>query len=306
MTRVPPAAHISAHHPALPFLAVAAGIASFSVMDGLMKAASLAIGAFSAMLWRSLISSAVLAPLWLARGGHWPRGAVLRLHALRGLNSAAMATSFFWALKYLPLAEGIAISFIAPLIALYLAAVMLGEQVSARAVWASLLGLAGVGVIAAARLSSGGYSDQAALGIGAVLFSAVLYAWNLILQRQQAQLASPREVATFQALFTSLFMAAAAPWLLQVPALPIAGTLAGAALLATLSLMVLSWGYARAETQVLLPLEYTAFIWAALTGWLMFGEALTWPAIAGAGLIVIGCWIAARPKQRGHTEQVGL
>ena len=302
MTRVPPAAH----HPALPFLAVAAGIASFSVMDGLMKAASLAVGAFSAMLWRSLMSAAVLAPLWLARGGHRPRGAVLRLHALRGLNSAAMATSFFWGLKYLPLAEAIAISFIAPLIALYLAAVMLGDEVSARAVWASLLGLAGVSVIAAARLGDGGYSDQAVLGIGAVLFSAVLYAWNLIMQRQQALLANPREVATFQALFTSLFMAAAAPWLLQVPALPVAGILAGAALLATLSLMILSWGYARAETQVLLPLEYTAFIWAALTGWLMFGEGLTWPTIAGAGLIVLGCWIAARPEQKSLPEQAGF
>ena len=42
----------------MPFLAVAAGIASFSLMDGLMKGASLAVGAYSAMLWRSLTSAA--------------------------------------------------------------------------------------------------------------------------------------------------------------------------------------------------------------------------------------------------------
>jgi S-adenosylmethionine uptake transporter len=66
--------------------------------------------------------------------------------------------------------------------------------------------------------------------------------------------------------------------------------------------MLISWGYARAETQVLLPLEYTAFIWAALMGWVMFSEALTLPTVAGAVLIVIGCWIASRK----HIEATAL
>ena len=295
MTRAP-------HHRLMPFLAVALGIASFSLMDGLMKGASLAVGAYSAMLWRSVISTTVLLPWWTMQGSGWPRGATLRLHAIRGLNSAAMATSFFWGLKFLPLAEGLAISFIAPLIALYLAAVMLGESVGRRAVIASMLGLAGVLVIAGARLGSGGYSRDAALGIAAILFSAVLYAWNLILQRQQALLAPPREVATFQALFTSLSLALLAPWLLHLPDLPVALLLGASALLATVAVMLMSWGYGRAETQALLPIEYSAFIWAAIIGWFMFHEALTLPTVAGAVLIVIGCWIAAR----GHTEQVAL
>lgn len=282
------------HHHLMPFLAVAAGIASFSVMDGLMKGASLAVGAYNAMLWRSLASVAVMLPWWKLGGGHWPRGAVMKLHVLRGLNSAAMATAFFWGLKYLPLAEGMAISFIAPLIALYLASVLLGERVGRRAVFASLLGLIGVIVIAGARLGQGDYSAQAAWGIAAILASAVLYAWNLILQRQQAQLANPREVATFQALMTGLFLAVLAPWLAVVPPPAVWINIGGSALLATISLMLISWGYARAETQALIPLEYSAFIWAAITGWLLFREALTIPTVAGAVLIVLGCWIAAR------------
>ena len=76
------------------------------------------------------------------------------------------------------------------------------------------------------------------------------------------------------------------------------------ALLAMLSLMVISWGYGRAEAQALLPIEYTAFIWAAIMGWAMFGEALTLPTIAGVALIVIGCWIAA--PRKAHIEQTAL
>lgn len=290
------------HHHLAPFLAVAAGIASFSVMDGLMKNASLAIGAYSALVWRSLISMGVMLPLWKARGGIWPRGEVLRLHALRGLNSAFMASTFFWGLKYLPLAEGMAISFIAPLIALYLAAVTLGEKIGSRAILASVLGLGGVVVIAAGRLGQGGYDANAAWGIASILTSAVLYAWNLILQRRQALIAGPVEVAAFQAVFTGLFLSFAAPWLLQLPSAPALLDVAGSAVLATISLMLISWGYGREETQVLLPLEYSAFIWAALTGWVMFGEELTLPTIAGAALIVTGCLIAARK----HIEQTAL
>jgi len=290
----------------MPFLAVAAGIASFSVMDALMKGASLAVGAYNAMLWRSLASALVMLPLWRFSGGDWPRGKVLRLHAVRGLNSAGMATCFFWGLKYLPLAEGMAISFIAPLIALYLAAVLLGEEIGKRSVFASVLGLAGVVVIAGSRMRGDGYSHDAALGIAAILASAVLYAWNLILQRQQAQLAPPREVAAFQAVFTTLFLGLLSPWLAQFPPSGVWFNLGGSAVLATVSLMLISWGYGREETQVLLPLEYSAFIWAAIMGWLMFGEALTAPTVAGATLIVAGCWIATRPGPKVHIEATAL
>jgi S-adenosylmethionine uptake transporter len=69
--------------------------------------------------------------------------------------------------------------------------------------------------------------------------------------------------------------------------------LAGAALLAFVSLMLLSWAYARAEAQHLAPVEYTAFIWASLFGFLLFGEAVRPLTLIGAAMIVGACLIAA-------------
>jgi S-adenosylmethionine uptake transporter len=69
-----------------------------------------------------------------------------------------------------------------------------------------------------------------------------------------------------------------------------------AATLAFTSLAALSWAYARAEAQRLIPVEYSAFLWAAIMGWLAFGERLTLTTVAGALLIVAGCLIAARSK----------
>lgn len=285
-------------HPSLlPIAATVLAIAVFSVMDALMKRASSASGVYGALLLRSLLAGSVMGLVWRGRGGRWPGRAALRLHLLRGVVAAGMAASFFYGLVRTPMAQGMALSFIAPLLALYLAAVHLGEQLRRAAVFGSLLALAGVAAIAADRVGAARLDGEAVIGIAAILFSAVLYAWNLVLQRRQAQLASPVEVAFFQNLVVAAALAPAFPLLWQPLAPGVPADVALGALLATISLMLLAWAYARAEAQVLVPIEYTAFVWAALMGWLWFDEALTPATIFGVALIVIGCWLATRaPK----------
>ena len=112
-----------------PVLAATLGIALFAAMDAVMKGGALAIGAYSAFLLRCLMGSVLLAPIWWWRTRVFPRGRVLRIHLVRGTVIAFMGWSFFASLVYLPLAEAIAISFVAPLIALYLARLLLGDLV---------------------------------------------------------------------------------------------------------------------------------------------------------------------------------
>lgn len=280
---------------AIPFAVCCLGVALFALMDGAMKGLSIAIGLYNALFWRAVAGSLLGLALMLGLRQRWPSRAVLRLHLLRGTVVAAMAGLFFWALLRMPMAEAIALSFIAPLIALYLAALLLGERISRRAIGASLLGLVGVGVILSGRVS-GRYDADALLGAGAVLASAVLFAWNLIIQRQQAQVASPIEVACFQHLVMLGVYACGAPFYAVLPpaaAVPIILLAAG---LAFTSLAALAWAYARAEAQRLIPVEYSAFLWAAIVGWVAFAEPLTLTTVAGATLIVAGCLIAARAK----------
>jgi S-adenosylmethionine uptake transporter len=283
-----------------PFITAFAGVATYSLMDALMKGASLAVGAYSAMAVRSVIGFALALPLWRLAGWRRPNRPALRLHAVRGVVGTGMALTFFHGLTLLPMAEAITLSFIAPLIALYLAVIVLGERIGCQTVWASLLGLAGVIVIAANRIGHGAAEDRALWGIASILFSAVLFAWNLILQRQQALVAKPFEVASFQNGIVGAILLLFTPWFLTWPDTEALGWITGAAVLAVLSAALMSWAYARAEAQVLVPLEYSAFLWAALLGWLVFAEPLTVPTVAGAALIIAACWIAAPRK---HTEQ---
>jgi S-adenosylmethionine uptake transporter len=291
----------------LPVLVTLMGLASFSVMDGVMKAAAIAVGAYAALFWRNVIGVGLMAPVWIAarrrQGGGWvPRPEVLRIHVLRAGLAGVMAGLYFWGTIYTPLAEAMALSFIAPLIALFLAAVFLGERIERRALGGSVLALAGVGVIAAGKLG-GHYAPAAVHGMIAILCSAVLYAGNLVMQRRQAQLAGPDEIAFFQSLFIALLFAPGAWWWAPLPHGRDAAIIALGAVLAVVSLMQIGWAYARAEAQVLVPLEYSAFIWAALVGWMFFDEAVTLRTLGGVALIVAGCLTAV--MGRGKPVDMG-
>jgi len=296
-----------ARFPVLPFSATCLGIATFAVMDALMKGLSIAMGAYNAVFWRTGIALALASVLFAATRTRWPGSAVIRLHILRGAVTSLMAFLFFWGLAYVPLAEAIGLSFIAPLIALYLAAVLLNEAVGEKAVLASITGFAGALVIIAGRWS-GEYSDEIGKGIAAILLSAVLYAYNLILQRRQALMAGPIEIVFFQngTMFVAYLLLA--PFAAVVPAPEQLPQLVGAALLATASILLLSWAYARAEANILIPVEYTAFVWAALLGALVFAESVSAATLGGTALIVIGCLVATRqkPQQIAHVETTAV
>lgn len=272
-------------------LAAAGGIALFSVMDGVMKHVGLAIGAYNAMLWRAMIGIVLGGALMLLVRRRWPAPHVLRLHVLRGTVNAFMGLSFFWAVTVLPLNEAIALSFISPLVALYLAAWLLRERIRLRAIVGSLLGLAGVAIIMTGKFQ-GSYDRMAMLGALSVFTSAVLFAYNVILQRQQAQLCDPLEIAFFQQLVIGVLFMSVAPLFGHVPPPGLVPAIGLSTLLTFTSLMVLAWAYARAEAQALIPVEYTAFLWAALIGALYFGEAVTVATLIGAATIVAGCLIA--------------
>ncbi len=303
----------------LPLLSAAAGISTFAIMDALMKRASMLSGVYAALLWRSAIGAVLALAIWrLVTGGPWPDRRRLMLHAARAAVTCCMAFTFFWGLVRTPMAVGMALSFIAPIIALFMTALFLGEPVTRRALVASALGLAGVAVIGAGRLS-GGLGSESGIGMLAVLGSAVLYAANLVMQRHQAQLAAPAEIAFFQSLFMAVLLGLASLLpAVRAYAMPVDtawSDIAGGAVLATISLMLLSWGWARAPANRLLPVEYSAFLWSALMGYLWFGERLGAATLVGVVLIVAGCWhgtmrgaggASKRAEEAPHIEQTAL
>ena len=282
------------HTPLTAFLVGMVGIALFALMDALMKGLVLAIGTYATLLWRSFAGVGIAGALFASNRPRWPVAATLRLHLVRGAVSTVMGVLFFWGLARVPLAQAIALAFIAPLIALILATAMLGERVGARTVGASITAFLGVLIIFFGQAQAD-LGRPALLGSLAIVVSAILYALNIVLMRRQSLAAGPSEVAFFQNVTVSALLLCALPFL--GTSIPEAGQwpwLVVTAFLSTASLLLLSWAYARAEASYLAATEYSSFLWAMLLGWLIFGETVSPYTLAGAALIVAGCIAAAR------------
>ena len=283
-------------HPLHGFLGALAAVGILSVMDAVMKALVIALGNNAVSIWRSLFNQALASGLYLPRRSPRPNRATLRLHIVRGLVVTVMAALFFWAIGRVPLAQAIALTFIAPLIAMLLASAFLHEKIGPRSIIGAVAAFGGVLVIVLgqARAELG---QEVLLGTLAILGSALCYAVNIVLMRRQSQAAEPLEINFFQSLTV------AALWLCTVPFLGLPdwpadwwGWVLAAALMSTAGGLLFSWAYARAEASYLAVTEYSGFLWAAALGWLVFHEPVSLYTLAGASLIVGGCIVAARAK----------
>jgi len=281
--------------PVIAFGVACLGIATFSCMDAIMKQVSIHIGAYNAMLWRSIAGLAMCAPLFLIWHVKWPERSRAILHLKRSTAAGISVLLFFWGLVRVPMAEGIALSFLSPIIALLLAAPVLGEKVGKSAVGACLLAFTGVIVIVLGKAHEGG-GPSALHGAIAIIIAGIFYAYNLVLLRRSALLAGPIEITFFTNLVFAGLYSLGSPigaTLLPLRWLPLIGAAAG---LAIVSSLLLAWAYARAEAQRLVPVEFTAFIWAAILGAIVFGEKVLPLTVLGAAMIVAGCVIAARAR----------
>lgn len=234
---------------------------------------------------------------------YWRAGApridreMWRAHAVRGILIAACATTFFWALTVLPLAQAVALSFIYPLIVPFAARLMLGERLRSSSVMAGLIGFAGVG-IATLGAPTGQQNPSYGLGVAAVLASASLFAVAMVLLRQRAQ----KDGAEIVSLMTSVI-----PGLLVIAPAVAFGTmprwadwpiflLLGA--LAAVFMYLMAQAYARAEAQRLAPIHYTELIWASVIGYVIFAEEPLPPVYLGAALIIAACLYTAYAERR--------
>jgi S-adenosylmethionine uptake transporter len=287
-----------AQHPVKAFAVALAAVGILSVMDALMKALVIALGIYAISLWRSVVSLAMASALYLPRRLPWPSRSTLKIHVARATVVMIMAFLFFWGIGRVPLAQAIALTFIAPLIALVLAALVLGETIGPRSIAGSIAAFAGVVVIvlgqARAELGPG-----VLLGTVAIIASALCYAVNIVLMRHQALAAKPLEITFFQSLVVTLLWFAVIPFagLPVWPATVWWGWIALASAMSIAGGLLFAYAYARAEASYLAVTEYSAFLWASVLGWTVFQERLGPYTVAGAVLIVGGCIVASRGKR---------
>lgn len=277
-----------------PILLVIAADGLLSLMDAIIKGLT---GRYSTLqiAWLRFVSGLIWAAVLVAamRPG-WPGRETIVFNATRSVLVVATATTFFYALGALPLAEAIALSFVSPLFIVLFGVMLLGERFDARIGIALVIGLAGMLLIAGARVGDASYSSDAWLGAGAAVVSAVVYGLNIVLLRARATRDPLPTIVLFQNLGPALLLAvpAAAVWVT-----PTTSDLALFVCIGAVGVVghyLLAQAFAGAEAARLAPVTYVSLAWGTLFGYLFFAELPSLAALAGAALIVAGTFATRR------------
>jgi S-adenosylmethionine uptake transporter len=235
---------------------------------------------------------ALLYAAW-ARPG-WPTREAALHNGLRACLIVVIATSFFFALGRLPLADAIALSFISPVLTALMGALLLGERLDWRIAGALAAGFAGMVLIVGGGIGAGGYTSDALIGAAAVLMSAIGYALNIIMLRHRATRDPLAQIVLIQNLGPALILAV--PGIL-VWTPPVARDIAIFGLIGAIGVTahtMLAHAFARVEAARLAPVQYVTLVWGVLFGFLFFAEVPTVVTCLGAGLIVLGTLVTRR------------
>lgn len=274
-------------------LAIVAGASMDATIKFLAETNHVLLVAFGRYLFGAIFSLAIY---WRA-GRPAISAEMWRAHGLRGFVIAITAVTFFWALSVLPLAEAITLSFIYPLLAPFVAALILEERLRPTSLICAVIGFAGV-IVAVQGAPSETESPQHDLGVAAVLVSATFFSIAMVLLRERAQKDGAPIVGLMTSLFPGLILAVPTIAFATPPAMETWPYFLLLGALAAVFMYLMASAYARAEAQQLAPIHYTELIWASLIGFFIFQEVPRAEIYAGAALIVAACLWATWDERR--------
>jgi len=277
--------------PAAPGLGVALyslGVFLFALNDALGKWLAADYGVGQLMMLRSIGAGVVLAPMIASLRVDLFDFAQAPLQALRILCMAADTYAFYWATRFLPLADVMTFYMAAPLIVVALSAPLLGERVE-RFRWIAVL-VGFVGVLVALRPSPATFSWASLLA----LFGSTMFALGQTVTRRLRR-THWLPLVVWQFAGACVIGAATTPFAWTTPtrfdlALMF---LVGAVSMACFVFITRALAMSRAAA--LAPLLYVEIVWAAILGWLVWRDAPTWPMLLGNAIIIAsGLYVAAR------------
>ncbi|KJC62188.1 membrane protein [Bradyrhizobium sp. LTSPM299] len=263
------------------FMAVA--MASFTTNDTITKAVSSEMNIGQIMLVRGGFAMLLIGALALHRQALRPMTALaVGPLSLRVFGEIGGTLTYLLAIAHMPLANASAIFQALPLVITLGAALVFGEPVGWRRLFAISAGFLGVLIIV--RPGMAGFSEFSLLALLSVAFCAVR---DLVTRRIPAELPS-----LFITLVTTLAVTTAGAIVLfplggwTPPSASALGLLALAAVFVLIGYQCTIISLRSGDISAVAPFRYLALLWAIVTGYFVFGDRPDVPMIAGAAMIV--------------------
>ncbi len=259
------------------------------------------------LLIRFALQAVVLIPLVIISRRVWRMDArVLRLVGLRTLLHIAGIAAMFTALRYLPLADAVAIAFVMPFLMLLLGKYVLGEEVGTRRFVACIVGFIGTLLVI--------QPSFAVVGLPALLPLAVAVVFSLfmLVTRQIAKETDPVGLQAVSGVMAMIILIPAlligqslgvAPLIVISPSAHEWSLLIGIGLLGTAAHLLMTWSLRYAPAATLAPMQYLEIPVATGIGLLIFKDLPN--TLAAVGILITisaGMYIVLRERNLNHRQ----
>ena len=268
-------------HPVRGILLILSSTIFLSVQDAFSKYLSKSLPGLEITWLRFMTFALLLSPVAL-RSPSVFRSSRPLMQVARGAGVTVSAVFFISSLRFLRIAEATATAFVAPIFVTALSILFLRERIGLRRWFATIIGLAGVLIII--RPGSGVFQLAALLPV----ISATGWANALVITRLIGGKDGVATTMVYTSLVGSLALMPLMPFVWVRPdwwQLSIAAAV-GIFGMAGQTIVVFALRYARAS--VLAPFTYTQLVWAAILGFLVFGEIPDGWTFVGAAIIIFG------------------
>lgn len=276
----------------------------FIVMSAMIKATADHVPAGQAVFFRSAFAIPVIV-VWLLLRRELATGlrAVNPIgHVWRGFAGTCAMGLGFAGLGFLPLPEVTAIGYAAPLLTVIFAAMFLGEDVRLFRLSCVALGLVGVLIVLAPRLTvlDGGAGHAEAFGAMLVLGGAVFAALAQVFVRKLVQTEKTPAIVFYFSLTATALSLITLPFGWVWPAPSELALLIGAGVLGGVGQILLTSSYREADASLVAPFDYASMLFALAIGWFVFAEMPTLTMLMGAAIIITaGILIIWRERKLG-------
>ena len=272
----------------------------FQSMNAVIRhVANLGLHPFEIAFFRNVFGILALVPLIVRYGIEVMYTSKFHLHLLRGVINVVSMLCFFYSVSVAPLASVASLGFTLPLFVTIYATFMLKERLHSR----RLTALA-IGVVGALMIIRPG-SDDMNMGNLIVLVGTAVWGLALMVIKVQSRTESSLNITLWSSIMLAVLSAIPALMVWKAPDAEQLVWMGLTGVLGTAGTMAVAQALRLADASAIMPFDFTKFLWAALIGYLAFGQMPdAWVWLGGAVIFSSTLYLTFRESQIARARRL--
>jgi drug/metabolite transporter (DMT)-like permease len=267
-------------------------VGMLTCLDGIVKLVNgLGMHPFQIAFLRNFFGVLALLPFFIKVGFQELHTSRLTTHIARGVVHAISMIAWFWALTLVPLADATALSFMVPVFA-SIGAIVIMKEPSKFIRWASIF----IGFIGMLIILRPGFVEIS-MGTWLVLGGAIFVAISKLLTKTLSRTESPTTIVAYMSFIVTIVSLLPAIFVWKWPTVEMFFWLLGMGALGSVAHVIQAQSYKEGDVTLIEPVGFVRLIWAALIGFIVFGEQPLISSWLGGGVIMLSVIILIKTNK---------